>query len=348
MTFPDSVAVYPEGPQPKSVDITPKTRFTWDPTSKCLGMETKTTPEDLAALAQSGVVDGVELLVIGPHDKKMTGLPALPAGVTSSLHTVKIDSAKLSDWEGVYALDGVRELVIGEKVSALPDGIAAMTALEHLTLGGKRLKELPADLTELGSLRSLKLLRCPVTALPETLGELPLEELALIGTKKLKALPESIGECRTLRVLRTQDVALKALPEGVYSLPALEKLSLTRSKLAKLGEAIDWPAMRELHLEASYKKWPKEVSMPALEQAVLGMKFKELPDLFVPSLRRIWVNAPLKSVDPRFAQLENRLESRERGAPMMGVKMSCSKAAFEALSDEEREAFAGRLKPTYD
>lgn len=348
MTFPESVAVYPEGPEPKSVDIPPKTRFTWDPTRKALGLESKTTPEDLAALAESGVIDGVEILSIGAYDKKMTGLPALPPGVTHSLRRVQIDSSKVTDWTSIYALDGVRELEIDEKVSTLPEGIGAMSSLEELTVKGKRLKELPTDLTELRSLKVLKILYSPVAALPADLGELPLEELALIGTKKLKALPESIGECRTLRILRTQDLPLKALPEGVYSLPALEVLSVQQSRLAKLGDAIDWPAMRELDLQARYKKWPKEVSMPVLEQAVLGMKFAELPDLFVPSLKRIWVNAPLKSVDPRFAQLENRLESRERGAPMMGVKMTCTKAAFDALSDEEREAFAGRLKPAYD
>ncbi len=348
MKFPEIVAVYPEGPPPKSVDTTPKTRFTWDPTTKCLGMEPKTTPEDLAKLMATGVCDGMVGISIGEYDKNMTGLPPLPEGVQASLQEVHIWSSKFTDWSGLYALDRVKSLFIHEKVSVIPEGISGMTSLETLVIKGRRLKELPPDLATLSSLKSLKIVSAPITALPDTLGQLPLETLELDWTKKLKTLPDSLGQCQTLRTLSTDCVPLKALPEGIYTHKSLETLSILNAKISKLGSAIDWPALRHLDLQSNYKKWPAKVSIPQLEEAVLGQKFGQLPDLFVPSLKRIWVHAPLTSVDPRLAGLTNQRKSNQRGAPMMGVKMTCTKAAYEALSEAEREAFGSRLTPEWD
>ncbi len=167
----------------------------------------------------------------------MVGLPPLSDATVESLESLEIDSAKLTGWDGVYALQRLRSLEIGPKVKTLPDGIAGLASLERLIVRSK-LKTLPADLARLPALTHLRIVDAAMTALPEELGALPLQELELNNTKKVKALPESLGTCATLRTLRTVAVPLKALPDGVWTLPDLFGPGLKRLYRGRLRCAL--------------------------------------------------------------------------------------------------------------
>ncbi|MFT5352965.1 MAG: hypothetical protein ACI9KE_000162 [Polyangiales bacterium] len=339
-TTPDYLTLWPD--DEPSVDISSKSRFTWRPRAKELGIEPKATPELLAELAATGCIDGIQKLTVSEWSKTMSGLPVLPESIAASLAEVQIGNSTFIDWSELYALPALQRLVLDEKVSVLPDGIGALKNLVHLEIRGKRLKELPADLDALTSLRELVIVNSPIKALPEKLGELPLERLYLSWTKKLKSLPEGLGSCKTLRQLETISVPLKSLPDELYSSEALEVLSIEGAKLSNLGPRLACPNLRVLNLSGGFKLWPPEVILPKLEEfcVAAGSKITTLPDVYTSNLKHISVHASLESIDPRFAQIENWSRGRSR----MGVMLSCTEAALEALSEEERAAFAGRLK----
>ncbi|MEM9074088.1 MAG: hypothetical protein AAGE52_36690 [Myxococcota bacterium] len=114
-------------------------------------------------------------------------------------------------------------------------------------------------------------------------------------------------------------------------------------ELSKLGNAIQMPALRVLRLGGAVKKWPSLVSLPSLEELDVGGKFTSLPDVFSEALKSIVVNAPLATVDPRFASIEDWV----RGRSVMGVRISCTDAAIAKLSLAERAAFGSRLKASW-
>ena len=326
---PDYVTIWPD--DEKSVDTDSKCRFTWRPGSKTLGVEPKATPELLGELAATGFIDGLCAIKIGEWAKAMTGLPPLPPAVAESLQSLTVRSTKLRDWSGVYALPQLEELDV--EVDEIPDGISALTSLRRLRIKSKRLKALPSDLGELSELKHLAIVSAPITELPE--GLVALEELSLSGTKKLKQLPDSLGANGTLRLLRSDSAPLKQLPPTVWEGEALEELAVAGSKLSKVGARIRWPVLRVLELSGgTFKKWPSEFSAPQLQKVKIEGKHQTLPDLFTPTLADLFVNAPLASVDPRLAELAK-------------VRMQCSKAAYAALSDAEREAFGTKLKGTW-
>lgn len=333
MQIPDYVTIWPDDQD--HVDINKSTRFTWRPASRELSFEPKTSPELFSELAQTGAIDGLRSIRISEWAKGMTRFPDLPESVTSTLTSITVNSAKFDGWEELYHLPQLELLEVGEKVSALPDGISSLARLTRLRVEGKRLAVLPADLSRLPRLRHLELVNCPITELPETLGELPLAALRLSWTKKLKALPETLGLCHTLRVVETDGVPLKSLPEGMWTLPHLEELLLRSSKISRLGARITLPSLVRLDLQGKYKKWPTEVALPALEDAVLSEKFTDLPELTSPRLKRLWVNAPLTRISKRYASIPS--------TPGKGLRLTCTKATYEALDEDTRAAYAGRL-----
>lgn len=340
MTAPPTyLTIWPDG-EP-SVDIPSKSRFTWRPAAKELAVDAKATPELLSELAETGFIDGMRTLKVSEWSKALPTLPALPKPVAASIEEVHIGSSKFGDWNELYRLPGLQRLVIGEKVSVVPDGIGALKTLTHLDIRGKRLKELPADLDALTSLEVLLIVSCPITTLPERLGELPLTRLRLSWTKKIKSLPESIGASTTLRCLETVQAPLKALPSLVYTSETLEELSIEDAKLSKLGPKIACPSLRILSLSGTFKKWPAEVTLPKLEEiSVSNEKITTLPDVYHPGLKHVASHAPLTSIDPRFASIEPWFRGRAR----MGVSLSATETAIAALGEEERAAFGGRLK----
>ena len=336
--LPPYVVIWPDD-QP-AVDTPPSTRFTWRPGAKELGVHPKATPELLAALAQSGGIDGVTRVDIDEWAKAMTGLPALPASVTRSLRTVTIDSARFVDWDELYRLPALTHLELGEKVKSLPDGIARLSTLTHLTIRGKRLSALPADLTSLPALTHLAIFNAPITALPDGLESLPLEALQLSWTRKLKGLPDSLGACKTLKVLEAEQVPLKTLPASVLTSASLQVLRADATKISKLGAAIRWPSLHTLHLVGTFRKWPGTVSAPELTDVCLEGRFSELPDLYNPQLINFQVSAPLKAVDPRWASVPTAMRDRVR----IGLRVRCTQEAIDQLSPEERESFGSRIR----
>ena len=332
MAFPDYVFVYePGGP----TNFPASKKFTWHPIKKNLGPNAGATPELLAELIATGLVDETEELSLGEWCKKLTHFPESITGL-KKLRMLSVATGKFTDWQHVYTLESLKKLSLREKLSGdLPEGISGLWNLEELTIQGKRITSLPADLGELRNLKLLVIANTGLTELPASFGKLTaLVELRMSFVKKLKALPDGLEGLRSLQILKTDYVPLAALPDGLGQLPELRKLAILHGKVKKLPSPVSWPKLQVLNLQGPLTKWPKDFSVPVLEEALLGEKFKELPPLPAHSLKKLWVNAPLVKVDPALATVKT-------------LEIQCSPAAVDSLDAATRAVFGERLKPTW-
>lgn len=330
-TLPKYVFVFePGGP----TNYPSSAKFTWQPQTGQLGFEAGATAELLDEVLATGVVDGVEKLSIGEWCKKLTHLPDSISRLTE-LRSARVETKQFVGWEGLYGLTSLRSLFVGEKVAGeLPAGISGLQQLEELTIKGKGITSLPADIGSLERLKSLTIVNTKLTELPEGIcGLAALESLVLSFAKKVKSLPEGMERLGSLRHLKTVSVPLATLPEGLAQHPELRTLEIQSGKVKKLPP-VDWPKLESLDLFGPLSKWPTSFAAPMLNKAVLGDKFKELPALASDVLEDLVVNAPLSKVDPALAAVAK-------------LRMQCTEAAYQALTDDERAAFGDRLRPTW-
>ncbi|RDV39422.1 leucine-rich repeat domain-containing protein [Bradymonadaceae bacterium TMQ3] len=329
MTFPPFVFVYPPEGNP---EIPRGTRLLWYPSIRELSFSPAGTTEHLDELIATGLVDDAESIRISDFAKKAVRLPDSIARLTS-LRSVRIETSQFADWPGVYRISTLRTLFVDEKVTALPDGIGQLKALEELTIKGKKIASLPEDLGSLPNLRTLVIVNAPITHLPDLSGLTALQTLRLVWTRKLKVLPDGLDTLAALERVETDMVPLTEIPVGLAQHANLRALVIRGGKVKKLPD-VSWPQLRELENFGPLKKLPKTFEAPALEHVVLGDALPALPPLPADSLQSLDVNAPLTSVDPALASV-NRL------------RLTCTKQAYAALSDDEREAFGARLRAAW-
>ena len=141
----------------------------------------------------------------------------------------------------------------GNCLAELPESLAALAALEDLSVAGNRLARAPAALA----------------ALPA------LAKLALNGNG-LEALPTDWSACARLKELHLQGNALRgALPEGfsAAALPALQELSLADNQIEALPSDLSgWSSLQKLHLYGNnLKQLPVDalMALPSLQQVWL-------------------------------------------------------------------------------
>ena len=123
-------------------------------------------------------------------------------------------------------------------LSILPESISNLSSLRILRLGSDKLTTLPESISNLKSLQRLDLGWNKLTTLPESITNLKsLTELDL-GGNKLTILPESISNLSSLTNLNLRYNKLTTLPDSIGNLSSLEKLNLNENHLTTLPESI--------------------------------------------------------------------------------------------------------------
>ena len=192
--------------------------------------------------------------------------------VLAALQARDARGAEAEEWVRVEPLlDEINELNVGNnKLTALPEAIGDLRALETLYARYNALTALPASLCRLqapkelyvndnkltalpeaiGDLRALETLDArdnTLTALPASLCRLQALKVLWVGGNKLTTLPEAIGDLRALETLDARNNALTALPASLCRLQALKELYVNDNKLTALPEAIgDMQALKKL------------------------------------------------------------------------------------------------------
>lgn len=321
--FPQGVAVALPGQ--KGVDTPRGTRVTWWMPSNL--STDAVDPNQLSELLESGAFDATTTLRVSSVSSKLTHLPPNIERLTA-LDTLVIENPKFTDFERTYRLHSLPNLVLRNIREPMPEGIGAMRGLRTLKIHNG---VAPADLGSLPALESLALIG--IKALPDSVSQLRTLQHLKLDSNSFTRLPEDFGNLISLVELHVSFSKLKALPESVGALPKLEVIVVSSAgtkALKKLPSEIRWPNARVVDLQGGYAKFPKVFEVPMVEEVLLGEDFRSMPPLTSERLRKVWINAPLDSVDARLAAVPH-------------LRLSCTKAAYAALDEETRSVFGSRL-----
>ena len=86
-------------------------------------------------------------------------------------------------------------------LSALPDTVGKLTALQTLDLSGNQLSALPDAVGKLTALQILDLNDNQLSALPDAVGRLTALQFLHLNSNQLSALPDAVGRLTALQTL---------------------------------------------------------------------------------------------------------------------------------------------------
>jgi internalin A len=134
----------------------------------------------------------------------------------------------------------------------VPAEITQLTSLRHLDLSDNALTGLPAEIGKLTSLRHLDLSNNALTGLPAEIGKLASLQQLNLDVNALTRLPAEIGQLTSLQHLTLDGNGLAALPAEITQLTGLQTLWLDRNGLAVLPAEIgQLTSLRRLDLNGN-------------------------------------------------------------------------------------------------
>lgn len=204
-------------------------------------------------------------------------------------------------------------------LTSLPANISQLGSVETLRLEGNQLAALPPEIGELTGLRVLSLGSNQLTELPPEIGELSNTTRLWLDDNQLIALPPQIGQLRNLQVLSLDGNQLTALPPEIGQLTNLQVLSLNGNQLTELPREIGYlTKLQSLSLDGNQlTALPREIGrLTSLVDLHLDSnQLTELPPETgrLINLRSLSVdNNRLTVLPAEIGQLSNLLELRIR------------------------------------
>lgn len=154
----------------------------------------------------------------------------------------------------VGELQHLEELALGGLyIRAIPESIGQLKQLKKLSLSDcKRLKHLPASLTQLTQLEELRLNQNVLTGLPDDLDKLQHLRVLEIWENELHALPEALGNLPHLETLKMRDFGdAGTLPVSFGNLQGLKELEFDGANLdfsLELEKVAQLKNLEKLHI----------------------------------------------------------------------------------------------------
>eukprot|EP00533_Pseudo-nitzschia_delicatissima_P010098 CAMPEP_0116079300 /NCGR_PEP_ID=MMETSP0327-20121206/1068_1 /TAXON_ID=44447 /ORGANISM="Pseudo-nitzschia delicatissima, Strain B596" /LENGTH=578 /DNA_ID=CAMNT_0003569915 /DNA_START=260 /DNA_END=1997 /DNA_ORIENTATION=- len=184
-------------------------------------------PEEIGNLASLKILDFATITIDAHRENfivkngRLLRIQELNLGYTQDL-------SKLSDIEEGFDGGTIMDLLRRPSITSLPPSVGRLQNLEVLCLGStKNLLNLPQEVGDISSLKSLDLSGTGIVSLPPSIGRLHnLEVLLLPNTKRLSNLPGEIGNLCSLKCLDLGGSTIASLPPSIGRLENLEILRL--------------------------------------------------------------------------------------------------------------------------
>ena len=157
----------------------------------------------------------------------------------TSQRTLDLSSLRLSTLPSIFNSDPfVTRLtmlnVSLNQLTALPEAIGELRALQRLDVGFNQLTALPEAIGRLQALQRLEVFNNQLRALPEAIGELRALQWLNVSYNQLTALPEVIGGLRELKILILRNnISLTGVPNEMLSLPSTCIIGLEQTGLSE-------------------------------------------------------------------------------------------------------------------
>ncbi len=199
------------------------------------GNPIKTIPKYLASLQELDI-----------SSSSITNLPHGFEQLTS-LKKLYIDHNALNSFPRILLHLPLEDLFLGHTgISELPEDIGQMTTLKSLSLWDNNMTELPTSIGNLQQLEMLSLSDNGIGELPESFAQLQNLKSLYMGSEysgggnghSFDALPEAILQLTSLETLNLSYGYLISIPPEIAQLTQLKSLDLSGNDLSELPEAI--------------------------------------------------------------------------------------------------------------
>ncbi|WIA13686.1 hypothetical protein OEZ85_007246 [Tetradesmus obliquus] len=210
-----------------------------------------------------------KLSLLYNHRMKFGSLPSqlkrLPKLRSLRISAANLNLARL--FIGMAAMRGLRSVTINmagrDKKTAeqgLPDDImmplATHTGLTSLTLDDWRIRQLPASIGQLASLRSLKITDSSIRSLPESIAGLTgLTALSLNGCR-VQTLPSSVGQLGQLQSMYIDHCDLQELPASLAQLTGIQDITVSHCDYLRTVPG-ELQALQDAEVTDGFKRNPR-------------------------------------------------------------------------------------------
>ena len=192
----------------------------------------------------------------------------------------------------------------------LPPEIGQLTSLKTLDLYNNKLTSLPPEIGQLTSLEDLNIECNEATSLPPEIGQLTSLKGLYLDRNELTSLPPEIGQLTSLEYLYLKDNELTSLPPEIGQLTSLEDLDLKDNELTSLPPEIGrLTSLQKLGLiDNELTSLPPEIGqLTSLKELYLiDNELTSLPPEIgqLTSLKELYLhNNKLTSLPPEIGQL---------------------------------------------
>ncbi len=172
-----------------------------------------------------------------------------------------------------FEVTTLKDLSIDGQISALPDELGNLTALEDLSLTSLELTSLPASIGKLVNLTALRAYSNKLTTLPPEIGALTKLRKAVLWSNQFKTLPPEIGGWVSMVELELKWNKLESIPDELGNLVALEQLDLESNQLTAMPRTLGkLTKLFRLALRTNrFSEFPLGIlELPALRELDLG------------------------------------------------------------------------------
>jgi len=118
------------------------------------------------------------------------------------------------------------------KLDSFPCRVTELTSLKELRLGGNNFKFIPKSIERLKDLKALYLFDNKIAKVPESIGNLESLEILTLSGNALKTVPNTIGELPLLKELDLSKNPITELPESILNLNNLKRLNISKLHLS--------------------------------------------------------------------------------------------------------------------
>lgn len=234
-------------------------------------------------------------------------------------------------------LPALKELAVNtNSLTALPDGVGQLRALQSLVVRHNLLETLP----EFAPLPVLATLDCSsnhLSALPESIGNLQHLQTLDVNSNELSQLPASLCTLRALRSLCVHTNQIVVLPDDLGSLPALTSLDAASNRLAALPHNLGYLAKLtalDVSRNALLELPPSIGSLRCLQKlyAASNPRLAALPALAgLQSIRLVDVTGCALAELPSITELHALRELKIAGNPLQRPPASVAGRGLDAI-----------------
>ncbi|WP_396637776.1 leucine-rich repeat domain-containing protein [Maribacter sp. R77961] len=125
-----------------------------------------------------------------------------------------------------------------DKINEIPKEIGELSSLKSLHLEGVSLNSVPSEIGELTKLERLTFHTTGIKTIPSEIGKLANLETLDLTNNRITAIPPEIGQLTNLEILRLHTNQLTTIPPEIGQLTNLEILTLTYNRLTSLPSEI--------------------------------------------------------------------------------------------------------------